>query len=332
MKVGIIGCGCVGSSAAYAMALQGSASEIVLIDVNPHLAHAQAEDILHATPFANPVRITAGDYPELQGSTVVILACGVGQRPGESRLELLDRNAKVFQAVTPKVLTAASKAVLLVASNPVDVITEIVTTLSGLPPSRVIGSGTILDTARFRALLGEYLGVASQSVHAYVLGEHGDSEVLTWSSAKVGGVPLPAFAEQIGKPVTPSVQSHIDTGVRRAAYRIIEGKGATYYGIGAGLARIVRAIRDDERAVLTVSLRTAEMPGCDGVSLSLPRVVGRAGATMTLQPHLTAEELEAIQHSARLLRALAESLRTGREEFSPGRSEISDQRGTVSAQ
>ena len=309
MKVGIIGCGCVGSSAAYAMALQGSASEIVLIDVNPHLAHAQAEDILHATPFANPVRITAGDYPELQGATVVILACGVGQRPGESRLELLDRNAKVFQTVTPKVLTAAPKAVLLVASNPVDVITEIVTTLSGLPPSRVIGSGTILDTARFRALLGEYLGVASQSVHAYVLGEHGDSEVLTWSSAKVGGVPLLDFAEQIGTPVTPAVRSQIDEGVRRAAYRIIEGKGATYYGIGAGLSRIVSAIRDDERAVLTVSMRTTDVPGCEGVSLSLPRVVGLTGVGMTLRPVLTAEEMEAIRQSTHMLRGVVGELK-----------------------
>jgi L-lactate dehydrogenase len=309
MKVGIIGCGFVGSSAAYAMTLQGGASEIVVVDVNPKLAQAQAEDILHATPFSNPVRVAAGDYPELQGATVVVLACGVGQRPGESRLELLDRNVKVFQAVTPKVLTYAPEAVLLVASNPVDVITEIVTRLSGLPPRRVIGSGTILDTARFRALLSEYLGVASQSVHAYVLGEHGDSEVLVWSSATVGGVPLPDFAEQIGKPVTPAVRARIDEGVRRAAYRIIDGKGATYYGIGAGLSRIVRAIRDDERAVLTVSMRTTEVKGCDGVSVSLPRVVGQAGVVMTLRPVLSGEEMAAIQASARMLKGAAEELK-----------------------
>jgi L-lactate dehydrogenase len=291
------------------MTLQGWASEIVVVDLNPKLAQAQAEDILHATPFSNPVRIAAGDYPELRDATVVILACGVGQRPGESRLELLDRNVKVFQAVTPKVLMYAPEAVLLVASNPVDVITEIVTTLSGLPSSRVIGSGTILDTARFRALLGEYLGVASQSVHAYVLGEHGDSEVLVWSSAKVGGVPLLDFAEQIGKPVTPAVRSRIDEGVRRAAYRIIDGKGATYYGIGAGLSRIVRAIRGDERAVLTVSMRTTDVTGCEGVSLSLPRVVGQPGAVMTLRPILAAEETEAIRESARMLRGAVAELK-----------------------
>jgi L-lactate dehydrogenase len=224
-------------------------------------------------------------------------------------LDLLSRNVKVFQAVTPKVLKYAPEAVLLVASNPVDVITEIVTKLSGLPLGRVIGSGTILDTARFRALLGEYLGVASQSVHAYVLGEHGDSEVLIWSSVQVGGVPLVDFAEQIGKRVTPEVRSRIDEGVRRAADRIIEGKGATYYGIGAGLSRIVSAIRDDERAVFTVSMRTTDVKGGAVASLSLPRVVGNAGAVLTLRPVLSDEEMEAIQKSARMLKGVIEELR-----------------------
>lgn len=309
MKVGVVGCGMVGSSAAYAMTLQGGASEIVMIDLNEKAARAQAEDILHATPFSNPVRVTSGGYPDLARAKAVVLACGVGQRPGESRLELLGRNVKVFQAVTPKVLQYAPEAVLLVASNPVDVITEIVTVLSGLPPSRVIGSGTILDTARFRALLGEYLGVSSQSVHAYVLGEHGDSEVLIWSSVKVGGVPLQDFAEQIGKPVTPQVRAGIDEGVRRAAYRIIEGKGATYYGIGAGLSRIVSAIRDDERAVLTVSMTMTDVKEFERVSLSLPRVVGSAGVLTTLRPALSEEETEAIQKSARILRDTAAELK-----------------------
>jgi L-lactate dehydrogenase len=245
----------------------------------------------------------------LEDARVVVLACGVGQRPGESRLDLLGRNVKVFQAVTPNVLQHAPDAVFLVASNPVDVITEIVTELSGLPSGRVIGSGTTLDTARFRALLGEYLGVASQSVHAYVLGEHGDSEVLIWSSVTVGGVPLTEFAEQIGKPVTQEVRARIDEGVRRAAYRIIEGKGATHYGIGAGLSRIVGAIRDDERAVFTISMRTNDMEGGSVVSLSLPRVVGNAGAVTTLRPILSVEEREAIQKSAIMLGDVLKSLR-----------------------
>jgi len=190
-----------------------------------------------------------------------------------------------------------------VASNPVDVMTHVVMAVGGLPPGRVIGSGTILDTARFRVLLGEHFGISSQSVHTYVLGEHGDSEVLIWSSAKIGGLPLPEFAEQTGKQLTAETKASIEDGVRRAAYRIIEGKGATYYGIGAGLARIAQAVRDDERAVLTVS--NVGLKGDEGVCLSLPRVISGVGITSTLQPSLSAEEHEALSRSADILRNAA---------------------------
>ena len=309
MKVGIVGCGYVGSSAAYAMTFVGAASDIVLVDINEALAKAQAEDILHATPFANPVRIAGGGYPELKGADLVVLACGVGQQPGETRLQLLERNVKIFQQVVPQVLESAPEAVVLIASNPVDAMTDVVARFSGLPSGRVIGSGTILDTARFRTLLGEYLEVAPHSVHAYVMGEHGDSEVLVWSSAKVGGVPLSNFAEQSSRTLTEEVKSRIDDGVRRAAYRIIEGKGATYYGIGAGLARIVRAVRDDERAVLTVSMPTEGIEGVEGVSLSIPRVVGAKGVFATLLPSLSEEEDAALRKSAEILREAASELK-----------------------
>ncbi|MBW2722653.1 MAG: L-lactate dehydrogenase, partial [Deltaproteobacteria bacterium] len=215
MKVGIVGCGYVGSSAAYAMTLVGAATDIVLVDINEALAKAQAEDILHSTPFAKPVRIIAGDYAQLKGAELVILACGVracgvSQQPGETRLHLLERNTKIFQQVVPQVLASTPETILLIASNPVDVMTHVVAQFSGLPVGHVIGSGTILDTARFRTLLGEHLGIAPHSVHAYVLGEHGDSEVLAWSSAKVGGVPLYDFAEQRGRNLTGEVKSRID--------------------------------------------------------------------------------------------------------------------------
>jgi L-lactate dehydrogenase len=308
MKVGIIGCGFVGSTAAYAMALEGAAREIVLVDLNSVLAQAQAEDILHATPFARPVRIVADDYPGLEGAGAVVLACGVAQRPGETRLQLLERNAKVFESVVPRVVKHAPGALLVVASNPVDVITTVVSAVSGLPPARIIGTGTILDTARFRTLLGEHLRVAPASVHAYVLGEHGDSEVLAWSSADVGGVPLVDFARQVGRPVTDQARSAIEEGVRRAAYRIIEGKGATYYGIGAGIARIVRAIRGDEGAVLTLSGPSTTMEGMAGVSFSLPRVLGAEGVRVELRPRLSVEEQEALQRSAEILRQAAQEL------------------------
>ena len=304
MKIGIIGCGFVGSSSAFAIALVGAATELILVDLNADLAKAHAEDILHATPFSEPVRVAAGDYSTLKGAGLVVLACGVGQKPGESRLKLLERNVNVFQNVVPRVLEHAPDSILLIVSNPVDIMTQVVTKISALPPERVIGSGTILDTARFRTLLAEHLGLAHHSVHAYVLGEHGDSEVLAWSSGKIGGVPVGEFAEQMGRRITDDVKARIDDGVRRAAYRIIEGKGATYYGIGAGIARIAKAIRDDEGAVLTLS----NSEGLNGVSLSLPRVLKAKGIEATIQPMLSNEEEKALNRSADILREAAAEL------------------------
>ncbi len=308
MKVGIVGSGAVGSSAAYAMVMSGAASEVVLLDVNEKLARAQAEDILNATPFAATVRISAGGYRQLAGAKAVVLACGVGQRPGESRLELLSRNVAIFQQVVAQVVEHAPHAVLIVASNPVDIMTDVVCRLSALPAGQVLGTGTILDTARFRTMLGEYLGVAPQSVHAYVLGEHGDSEVFVWSSIAVGGVPVDEFAAQIGRPLTPAVQARIDEGVRRAAYRIIEGKGATNYGIGSGIASLVKAIRDNSRVVMTLSAPAPEVEYLGGVCLSLPRILGARGMETTLHPTLSHEERHAIQQSARILREAAAGL------------------------
>jgi len=308
MKVGIVGAGMVGSAAAYAMALTGTANRIVLVDRSEALASAQAQDIAHAVPFASAVTVEAGDYTALAGAAVVILAAGVGQKPGESRLALLNRNAEVFRAVVGAVRAAAPEAILLIATNPVDIMTHVATRLSGLPPSRVIGSGTILDTARFRSLVADHLGLAPHSVHAHVLGEHGDSEVLGWSGARVGSEPLASVAAQLGAAITADVRDRIDKGVRGAAYRIIEGKGATNYGIGAGLARIVRAIGRDEQAVLSASIVTGEVAGVTDVALSLPRVVGTQGVSATLFPTLDTGETDALGQSARLLRDTADAL------------------------
>ena len=309
MKAGIIGCGFVGSTAAYAMAIMGAASELVLVDINPKLAQAHAEDILHATPFSAAVRIAAGDYPSLGGAKVVVLACGVAQKPGETRLQLLERNVHIFQQVVPQVLQYAPETILLLASNPVDIMTQMVTKLSGLPSQRIIGTGTILDTARFRTLLGEHLRIAPHSVHSYVLGEHGDSEVLSWSSAKIGGVPLMDFAQQVGREITEDVKDRIDDGVRRAAYRIIEGKGATYHGIGAGIARIVNAIRDDEGAVLTLSNVAGGLADLEGLSISLPRIIDADGIVETIIPSLSPVEEQALIKSAEILKEAASELK-----------------------
>ncbi|MGD9350744.1 MAG: L-lactate dehydrogenase, partial [Desulfobacterales bacterium] len=286
------------------IALEGKANELILVDLNADLAAAHAEDILHATPFSGPIRVAAGDYDRLKNADMVVLACGVGQKPGETRLQLLERNVNVFKSVVPQVLESAPQTILLIVSNPVDIMTQVVTKISGLAPQRVVGSGTILDTARFRTLLAEHLNIAPHSVHAYVLGEHGDSEVLAWSSGNVGGVPLAEFAAQIGRPITEEIKTQIDDGVRNAAYRIIEGKGATYYGIGGGIARIARAIGGDEGAVLTLS----NIDGYGGVSLSLPRVLSAKGIETTIRPILSEYEADALQRSAEVLKAAASEL------------------------
>jgi L-lactate dehydrogenase len=246
MKVGIVGAGNVGATAAYAMIMRGVGREIVLIDKNMARAQAEADDLFHAVPFAHALQIRAGEYQDLVDSRVVILAAGVSQRPGETRLQLLERNAAIFHQVVPSILNYAPEAVLVVATNPVDVMTHLTARYAveyGAPAHRVLGSGTTLDTARFRVLLARHLGVDAQHIHAYVVGEHGDSEVLTWSLATVGGMPLAEFCRQNGLELSDAVRQEIDHRVRHAAYQIIGGKGATYYGIGSALARIVDAIR-----------------------------------------------------------------------------------------
>lgn len=309
MKVGIIGSGLVGSAAAYALALSGTAREIVLVDINEQLATAHAEDILHATPFSSTVDVHADNFSGLHGCALVVLACGVAQKAGESRLQLLERNVDVFRSVVSQMLQYASDALLLVVSNPVDIMTTAVTKISDLPSGKVIGSGTILDTARFRTLIGTHLGIAPQSVHAYVLGEHGDSEVLAWNSAKIGGVPLLDFAVQIGRPIDQNVQEEIDDNVRNAAYRIIAGKGATSYGIGGGIVRVARAIDRNEGAVLTLSGLESPYEEMAGVSLSLPRVLGAEGVRETIAPSLSSDEFVQLKRSADILRETAAGLK-----------------------
>lgn len=308
MKVGIVGAGMVGSSAGFALAITGYVSEVVLVDRNEALAIAQAEDIAHAVPFMSATRVQAGSYADLAGAAVVILSAGVSQKPGETRLQLLERNALVFREIVGEVLAIVPNPILLVASNPVDIITHVTARLSGLPPQRVIGSGTILDTARFRSLVGRHLKISPQSIHAYVLGEHGDSEVLAWSGARAGSADLISFAAQVGAPLTEEVRRVIDHDVRNAAYKIIEGKGATYYGIGAGLARIIKAIASDQGAVLSVSMLTERVAGVEQVALSLPRVIGAEGVTAELLPDLDPDESLALTRSAKLLKQLADSL------------------------
>ncbi|MFP4346337.1 MAG: L-lactate dehydrogenase [Anaerolineales bacterium] len=311
MKVGIIGSGFVGATAAYAMVLQRVASDIVLVDINRKRAEAEAADISHAVPFVHAVDVMAGEYEDLAGSSVVIITAGVSQKPGETRLQLLERNATIFQQVVPSILDNAPDAILLVTTNPVDVMTHLTAEYAaeyGVPAGRVIGSGTTLDTARFRALLGDYLGVDPQHVHGYVIGEHGDSEVLTWSIVDIGGLPLPKFVDYCNIPLTEEARQSIDDDVRNAAYQIIEGKGATYYGVGAALARIVDVIIHDHRAILTVSTPTDDVAGVGEVSVSLPRLVSGQGVLATLPLHLSDEENEQLHASARTIKEVIDEV------------------------
>ena len=302
MKVAVVGAGLVGATAAYALTLRGSCSDLVLVDKDEARAQAEAQDIAHAAPVSHGTRVTSGGYAALAGSRVVVVAAGANQQPGESRLDLLDKNAAIFRKVIPQIAEHAPEAVLLIATNPVDLLTDLACRLA--PGQPVLGSGTVLDSARFRHLIAERAGVDATHVHGYVLGEHGDSEVLAWSTATVAGLPVADFMQARDLPWSGDIQREIDTGTRDAAAAIIQGKRATYYGIGAALARIAEAVLDDRRSVLTVSAPTPEY----GVSLSLPRIVGARGVEATLLPTLTPEERAALQASADVLRERGERL------------------------
>lgn len=301
MKIGIIGSGMVGSSSAYALIMAGVGGELILVDKNLARAQAEADDLLHAVPFAHPRTVRAGQIADLATCKVVLYTAGVNQAPGESRLALMQRNIEISRQVLPEVFEVASEAIFLIATNPVDVITHFIGQMAvrhGLERRRVIGTGTTLDTARFRALLGEYLNVDARHVHAYVLGEHGDSEVMTWSTITIGGLPLDRFCELQGVELGEKTRSEIEDGVRKAAYHIIEGKGATYYGIGAAVTHIIDAIEHDHRSILTVSAHLEQIEGVQDVTLSIPHIVGGKGIIKRLPIELDPDEHGALAHSA----------------------------------
>lgn len=305
MKVGIIGSGMVGATSAYAIMMKKAANEIVLIDSNPLRASAEAQDIQHAVPFAHATDIYAGSYNDLKDAKVVVIAAGASQKPGETRLMLMERNAAIMKSIISNVAEVAPKAIFLIATNPVDIITHICVEIAselGISKSRIIGSGTTLDTARFRSLLGSHLGVDSQHVHAYVVGEHGDSEVLTWSNIDIGGVSLEDFVEFRNIEFNEAIKAEIDSGVRNAAYKIIEGKGSTYYGIGGAIAKLVDVINRDNQAVLTVSVFNENIEGINNVTLSLPHIIGGEGDLGVLPIRLNVKERSLLKKSAEIIR------------------------------
>lgn len=307
-KCAVIGCGNVGASTAYTLMLSGMFSEIILIDVDRRRAEGEAEDLSHGVPFHSPAEIHAGTYDELSDAAVVIITAGAAQKPGETRTDLVSRNVRIFASIVDEINRVRFDGILLVVTNPVDVLTYVTLARSGLPANRVIGSGTVLDTARLKQLVGNRLGVDSRNVHTFILGEHGDSEVPVFSSANVSGVDLKSFCRECSTECSVSDLQKMFEDVRDAAYRIIEAKGATYYAIAESVRRIVSAIVKDEHTILPVSTLIEGHYGIDDVCMGIPCIVGRNGIEQVLEIPLDAAEEERLQKSARTLHSLIESL------------------------
>ena len=301
-KVAVVGCGFVGSASAFALMESGLFSEMVLIDVNKDKAVGEALDISHGLPFAKPMSIYAGDYKDAGDAAVVVVTAGAGQKPGETRLELVKKNVGIFKSIIPEITKYNKDGILLIVANPVDILTSVASKLSGFPENRVFGSGTVLDTARFKYLLGEHLDVDSRSVHAFIIGEHGDSEIAAWSSANVSGIPIHDFCEMRGHFEHEKSMKRIADDVKNSAYGIIEKKGATYYGIAMSVRRICEAIIRDEKSVLPISSIQHGDFGIDGVALSMPAIVGRNGVEGSVPIRLSDDEIAALQESGNTLK------------------------------
>lgn len=306
-KAAIIGCGFVGSASAFALMQSSLFSELVLIDADKKRAEGEALDISHGLPFSKPMQIYAGSYEDISDAAVIIVTAGAGQKPGETRLDLVKKNVAIFKSVIPEIAKHNKNGILLIVANPVDILTYAAKQLSGFPSNRVFGSGTVLDTARLKYLLGEHLGVDSRSIHAFIVGEHGDSEIAVWSSANVSGIPINKFCEMRGHYQHRRAMREIAESVKNSAYEIIEKKNATYYGIAMSVKRICEAIVRDEKSILSVSsIQTGEK--IHGVALSMPAIVGKHGVEGSVPIELNDEETNALIRSAEALKAVIDDV------------------------
>jgi len=308
-KVAIVGTGNVGATFAYSLLMSGLASEIVLIDANASKAEGEAMDLNHAVPMHSPTRIWAGTYEDCAGAAITVITAGSAQRPGETRLDLIQRNAAIFRTIVESIVKHNPNGIILVATNPVDVLTYASWKFSVLPANRVIGSGTILDTARFRYLLSQTFDVDPRSVHGYIIGEHGDSEVPVWSLANIAGMRLPEYCEANNMGCRQERLDEIFTQTRDAAYEIISRKGATYYAIASGLMRIVEAILRDQATVLSVSTYIDNYYGINDVYLSLPSVIDVGGVERTIRLDLSGDEIDGLRKSATVLKDTIDSIK-----------------------
>lgn len=307
-KVAIIGCGFVGSTTAYTLMLSGLFNEIVMVDVDKERAEGEALDIVHGIPFARPVRIYSGNYDDAADALVAVVTAGANQKPGESRLDLAQNNTNVFKKIMPELVKRNFGGVVLVVTNPVEVLTKVTLDITGYSPNRVIGSGTVLDTARLKQRIGELLDVNSRNVHAHIVGEHGDSEVAVWSSANIFGIPIEEFCQLRGSKNHEFELDEIANDVKNSAYEIINKKKATYYGIAQAVKRICQAIVRDEKTILPVSHLQTGHCGIDEVVLSMPAVVGKYGAEFSIPATFSEAEIEKLVASAEKLKLVYSAL------------------------
>lgn len=307
-KIGIVGCGNVGATIAYTLTTRASCTELILIDENKEKARGEAMDLNHCLPFLSPMQIDAGDYADLRGAEIIVIAAGARQEPGETRLDLVHRNTAIFGAILDQVAAVNREAILLVVTNPVDVLTYVSQRISGFPAARVIGSGTVLDTARLKFLVGEKLGVDYRNVHSFIVGEHGDSELAVWSGANVSGINLEDFCSLSECPARMEELYALYDDVKNSAYEIIRGKGATYYAIAQATQRIIEAILRDEDTILPVSTLLCGQYGLRDLCMSVPAIVGRNGVKHVLDIPLNRAEEENLMRSARTLRGVIDSL------------------------
>jgi L-lactate dehydrogenase len=302
IRIAIVGVGFVGATFAYSLQLSGLATEIVLIDSNKEKAIGEAMDLNHAIPLTNPTRVWAGQFADCAGAAVTVISAGVAQKPGETRLDLVTRNVFILRQIIPQVVQHNHNGIILIATNPVDILSYAAWRISGLPWEMVIGSGTILDTARFRYLLSKHFGVDARSIHAYIIGEHGDSEVPVWSLANIAGMHLLDYCVTHHYDCDEMKRMEIFRQTREAAYEIIKLKGVTNFAIASGLTRIIEAIIRDQNTVLTLSTLVNEAYNLDNIYLSVPVVVGINGIKSILRLNLDEKELSGLQHSAIILR------------------------------
>ena len=307
-KAAVIGCGFVGSATAFTLMQSRLFSELVLLDVNMEKADGGAKDIAHGIPFAGQMKIYAGTYDDAADAAIIIITAGANQKPGETRLDLVQKNTAIYQSIIPEIVKRDFGGILLIVSNPVDILTYVALKLSGLPEKRVLGSGTVLDTARLKYALGEHLGVDSRSVHSFIIGEHGDSEIAAWSSTNVSGIPLNEFCEMRGHFNHDAAMDAIAEKVKNSAYEIISKKQATYYGIAMSVKRICECIVRNERSILPVSAMMHGEYGIEDITLSMPAIVGIGGVETHVPIALSEEEAEKLVESAKKLKEVAKGL------------------------